>query len=240
MLDLFAGALLAAAWHWARRAAARADRGLPVRALLVRIAVVAVVAWTVFYGLAYENIYTTENTRLAASRWLVAHVPAGSTFTTESWDETLPWGAPGLAIPQYNSINLDILAGDNTTTTIPMFVNALEKAQYITIFSARTFGSVAHQPGRYPYSIRWYQLLFGGKLNFRLVKSFANHPHLGPITINDYQAVPNANQYTGVHLWYEADQNMSEYDHPPVYIFERTGTYLLRARAAALLTDNGN
>ncbi len=235
-LILFAAAALVAGWRWA--AARRGAR--PAAGMAARVAVGAVVALTVLYGLAYENIYTTENTRVAATRWMATHIPTGSAITVEDWDETLPVGVPNVTFPPnaFASSTLAILGPSDGPTTVSMYVQALRTAQYITISSARVFGSVAHQPGRYPYSIRWYQLLFGGKLNFTLQRAFANHPHLGPFVINDYQAVPRADQYTSPHLWYEADQNLSEYDHPPVYIFKRTGD-IDPQKATALLTDNG-
>ena len=218
---------------------AHISRQLTPRGWVARSVVVAAVALTVLYGLARENVYTTENTRLAATHWMAAHIPAGSTITVESWDETLPIAPPGVAVPAYRSQTLAILdPGDNTSTTVPMLIQALQSADYITISSSRVMGSVAHQPGRYPYSIRWYDLLFGNKLNFRLARSFKDAPHLGPFVINDYQAVPRADQYTHTRLWYEADQNYSEYDAPPVYIFKRVGM-IDPAKATALLTGNG-
>ncbi|MCA1597407.1 MAG: DUF2298 domain-containing protein [Chloroflexi bacterium] len=217
---------------------ARSLGRLTPRGWLARGIVVVAVALTVLYGLARENVYTTENTRLAATRWMAAHIPTGSRITVEDWDETLPYPPSGLVVPAYNARMLSILGPGDSPTTVPMFVQALQSADYITISSSRVMGSVAHQPGRYPYSIRWYDLLFGNKLNFRLTKSFKDAPHLGPFVINDYQAVPRADQYTHTHLWYEADQNYSEYDAPPVYIFKRVGT-IDPAKATALLTDNG-
>ncbi len=240
VLTLFAAALLVALWRWA--SAPRAERlpRLKLSRVYAPLLVMLVVGLTVCYGLAHETVYTAENTRLAATRWMATNIPAGATITTEGpWDEALPYGSPpGVSVPAYQTIPMDILGPGDGPTTVPMFVNALQNAQYITISSARVFGSVAHQPGRYPYSIRWYELLFGGRLNFKLVKSFIASPQLGPIKISDTQSVPRANQYTGTHLWYEADQNLSEYDHPPVYIFKRGGP-ISPARATALLTDNG-
>ncbi len=217
---------------------ARSLGRLTLRGWLARGVVVVAVALTVLYGLARENVYTTENTRLAATRWMAAHIPTGSRITVEDWDETLPYPPPGLVVPTYNAQTLSILGPGDGPTTVPMFVQALQSADYITISSSRVMGSVAHQAGRYPYSIRWYDLLFGNKLNFRLAKSFKDAPHLGPFVINDYQAVPRADQYTHTHLWYEADENYSEYDAPPVYIFKRVGS-IDPAKATALLTDNG-
>jgi len=219
---------------------AHVSRRLTLRGWLARGVVVVAVVLTVLYGLARENVYTTENTRLAATRWMAAHIPAGATITNEGpWDESLPYGPPpGVVVPPYRTLSLDTLGPGDGPTIVPMFVQALQSADYIIISSSRVMGSVAHQPGRYPYSIRWYDLLFGNKLNFRLTRSFKDAPHLGPFVINDYQAVPRADQYTHTHLWYEADQNYSEYDAPPVYIFKRVGT-IDPAKATALLTDNG-
>ncbi len=243
VLNLFAAALLVAMWRGVRvRTESAGISPVPaspsLRRGVVRGVVIAAVALTVLYGLARENIYTAENTRLVATRWMAAHIPANATIMQEGYDETLPWAPPGLSIPTYRTVSLDILASGDSATTVPMFVQALQTADYITISSSRVLGSVAHQPERYPYSIRWYDLLFGDKLNFRLAKSFTDPPHLGPFVINDAQAVPRADQYTHTHIWYEADQNYSEYDAPPVYIFKRIGAIDL-AKVTALLTDSG-
>ncbi len=236
ILTIFAAALLVRLWIWARSPGRSPRRVLAPFGFVV---VAAVVLLNTLYGLMHESIYTAENSRLQATRWMAANVPASAAITVEDWDETLPFGTPGLVVPSYRSTQLTTLGqnADSTATTVPMYVSALQSANYITIASARDFGSVAHQPTRYPYSIRWYQGLFSGAFNFRLVKSFVVKPHLGPITLNDAQSTPSATQYTSTHLWYEADQNMSEYDHAPVYIFKRVGT-ISTAKATTFLTDN--
>src|SRR5438067_7937187 len=81
------------------------------------------------------------------------------------------------------------------------------RTEYIVMSSERLIGSIPRLPLKYPIASRYYQLLFGNKLNFRLVQVFQAHPQLGPIVVEDYAA----------------DESFHVYDHPIVRIFERTG-----------------
>ena len=64
-------------------------------------------------GGGVQRIYTQEHTRVAATRWLVANVPAGPAVSAEGWDDRLPLPVPGLTIPAYTPSPI------TSTTTIP-------------------------------------------------------------------------------------------------------------------------
>jgi len=227
---------------WAARHV-RAPRWQPALA-------VGVLALTFLYALAYDNIYSTLNTRLQASSWFVHTVKPGTPYTTEApWDETIPWNYAGLQVPPgYNGASLMTTSGGDTLQTWTggaptgaptpgSLADNLARARYVTIFSDRIVGTVPHLPGSFPYSSRYYCLLFGqhppaafhcprstapDPLGFRQVKYFYNHPNLFGLSLDDYPA----------------DQNFSEYDHPPVWIFARVRP-VSPAQTAALVTDNG-
>ena len=57
---------------------------------------------------------------------------------------------------------------------------------------------------------RYYQLLFAGKLGFKLAAHFEEHPHVLGFELNESGA----------------DESFSVYDHPPVWIFTRSGAGL--------------
>src|SRR5262249_21777302 len=74
----------------------------------------------------------------------------------------------------------------------------------------------------YPMTTRYYQLLFEGKLGFHLAAHFENSPHLLGYTLDDSGA----------------DESFSVYDHPPVWIFTRTGSGLTADQIQAALTQD--
>jgi YYY domain-containing protein len=61
------------------------------------LSLVVVLAGTLFWAVAFTRIYTRTTTRLAASRWIYANVPAGATlhYQTESGPGTLQIAVPG-------------------------------------------------------------------------------------------------------------------------------------------------
>ncbi len=173
----------------------------------------AVTLLTFLYSLAYMNIYANLNTRVAASRWIYAHVPVGSNIAVEGpWDDPLPLDEQGHSGGLlYHFTNLDLYAGEDAMTDaqhkIANITDVLTHYQYIVMSSERLIGSIPKLPLRYPVANRYYQLLFAGKLNFRLVRVFQAHPQLGPVTVEDYSA----------------DESFHVYDHPIVRIWRRTG-----------------
>ena len=198
--------LIRRSWGWRRR--------------LAWAALIAVTGLSFLYSLAYMNIYAHPNTRVAASRWIYAHIPAGASIAVETpWDDPLPLDVPGHSASEYHPINLSLYDPD-TQAKIALITNALTHADYIVMSSERMIGSIPKLPDRYPITTRYYDLLLGGKLNFRLVRHFQEHPQLGPVVVQDYAA----------------DESFHVYDHPNVRIFKRVSS-ITPARVAALLSN---
>jgi YYY domain-containing protein len=198
-------------------------------------AIALVVLVSLGYSLAYMNIYAHDNTRVAASKWIYANIPAGTPIAVESpWDDTLPLPQGALSPTQQytTTIDLDLYHGecDDTGACSPTDVqsvinnigDSLRRSDYIIMSSERLVRSIPKLPKRFPVAIKYYDLLFEGKLNFRLVKVFQEHPQLGPIVVHDYPA----------------DESFHVYDHPIVRVFKRVGT-ISQARVQQLLTPPG-
>lgn len=191
---------------------------IPFPRSLAWSALVAVTALSFLYSLAYMNIYQHPNTRVAASRWIFSHIPAGTTLAVETpWDDPLPLDESGKSAGQYRYIDLDLYAADGPAK-VANLTNALVHAQYIVISSLRMTATIPKLPATYPVTIRYYHLLFSNKLNFRLVREFQQHPQLGPVVVHDYPA----------------DESFHVYDHPLVRIFKRVAP-ITPSQVAALL-----
>lgn len=193
--------------------------------LLAWAALSAVASVSFLYSLAYMNIYEHTNTRVAASRWIYATIPPGTTIATEgAWDDPLPLGLDGHSGAIYHQAGLDPnqpglnLYDPDGQHKIDNIANILANAQYIIMSSERMDRSIPRLPDRYPITTRYYRLLFSGRLNFRLVRQFQQHPELGPIVVHDYAA----------------DESFHVYDHPNVRIFKRVSS-ITPAQVAALL-----
>jgi Dolichyl-phosphate-mannose-protein mannosyltransferase len=182
-------------------------------------AILLVLLGTMFQGLALLNVYSQPNTRILASLWIYNHIPPGSVFTYEQWDDSLPF-VVGNHVPYIyaqltyadasgqQQTGLD-LYGDDTTAKARQLANLLPKVDVLTMATDRLDKSIPRLPLRYPLTIHYYQLLFSGQLGFHLAAEFQNHPNLFGITLDDSNA----------------DESYSVFDHPTVRIFVRDNPY---------------
>ncbi len=171
--------------------------------------------WT----LAFLQIYTQPVTRVTASEWIYAHVPAGSIITHEVWDDALPLQVGNDSPYIYHWEDLNLYDTD-TTTKATQLAQQIATADVIVLSSARLVKSITNVPAMYPLTTNYYHLLFAGKLGFALAHApFANEPHLGPFRLPDASA----------------DESFSVYDHPTVWIFTRSGPRLTASQIDTLL-----
>lgn len=219
-LTLMAASILIALLKFSRERVKDARTKSYIAIILPYAAIVVVLAGTMFQGLALLNVYSQPNTRIQASRWIFSHLKPGSVLTYEQWDDALPVAVdnhnPSIyeeaSYPDANNgqpqQGLD-LYGDDTTAKAQQLARILPTVDAITMATDRLDKSIPRLPCRYPLTIHYYQLLFGGQLGFHLAAQFEDHPNLFGIVLDDSNA----------------DESYSVFDHPTARIFVRDNPY---------------
>jgi YYY domain-containing protein len=196
---LTAGVAFDGIWNWLRRVGN------------VRLATVGGVAILVGIGLwttAFMSVYASEHPRIAASKWVYANVPAGSTLSAEDWDDTLPLDlGPGLnpSDNQYGWATFDLYTDREPSEAADHIYSLLEEADYIIIASNRVMSAMPNSPWRYSVSERYYELLQTRQLGFHLAREFDSPPSIAGWHFDDR----------------DADESFINYDHPRVLIYQK-------------------
>jgi hypothetical protein len=194
-------------------------------------ATVLVAGSTVLYGLAYMNIYRSEDARLQASLYLLRHVPrnasilvepshnippTGQYMTAPSFhDDYVLWAAPGDGGHRERHDYFRLLGLDTYRYLANPRVPDHEKRAYIDerlaqaeyILIDDTFQQF-YAPLRYSQYAPvkdFYRDLFLGRLGFELVETWKVYPSLFGVEINDDQA----------------ELTFRLFDHPRVFLFKR-------------------
>ena len=202
-----------------------------VRGLLARYAphvviglIAFVVAATGFYALAFERVYARTHPAIQASRWINENISTDSTIVSDNhWDEGIR------DIYSYKVRQIPIYEPD-TLDKMDTIAGYLSEGEYLVFYSNRTYGSVARLPERYPFSSRYYQLLFSGELGYQVQRAFTSYPELLGVSfvddtftrarIPEPEALKNTNSsILSLNLGY-ADENVIDYDHPKVLLFK--------------------
>ena len=155
-------------------------RRKPAMLKAAHIALGTIVAATVFYGLAFQNVYSNPHTAVQASRWINANIPEDTFILTDNhWDE----GVPNLG--RYRLEQDPHFQWRRFRPKIDSMASNLSEADYLLFYSNRTYGAVARAPERYPYSSNYYFLLFSGALGYQLEESFSAYPSLLGVSLVD-------------------------------------------------------
>jgi hypothetical protein len=182
---------------------------------------------TILYAAAYMHIFASEDSRLAASRFVLNRVPQGSHVLVEPSQNMVPFGAYLNATNFYNDY---MLRGAGATRndyyhliSLDTYVHLYdrrrsqdEKRQYIASRLAEADYIVMddtflqfyqHLPAAEHAAVKqYYDDLFGGRLGFELMRTFKVYPSLFGVAINDDAA----------------ELTFRLFDHPRVFVFRRT------------------
>ncbi|MDP2914781.1 MAG: glycosyltransferase family 39 protein [Candidatus Aminicenantes bacterium] len=193
--------------------------------LTIGLALVGVLS--VFYTLAYLNIYKQDDVRIQASRWIHENIPQGSTvlinisyatpllgdmfFHPQFYDSyTVGFGQDDYVKKDFYTIKVLNLftyasASLNPPDKFRKYVRErMENADYI-IMSDENSEQFSFRSREYPAVVQFFHRLYEEKLDFRLVKTFEARPAFLGRTINDDRS----------------ELTFRLFDHPKVRIFKR-------------------
>jgi hypothetical protein len=159
----------------------------------------------IIYPLAFFQIYTKPHSRVSASRWIFQNVKIGSHITFEEWDDPLPLLVDNHPLNVTGS-GLPMFWPDSNPDKWSNIFNQISQADYVFITSNRVYGSVPRRPDIFFLTIKYYQLLFAGKLGLRQVAEFHSRP---TIPFLNFEFIDD-----------KADESFTVYDHPVVTIFK--------------------
>ena len=212
---------LVAGYDWAK---GRGGLLLPRLAVGVIAFVLVSTAW---YALAFVGMYDKDHPGIQASTWMNANAdPRDVVLTDNHWDE-------GFAnLGRFRVAQLPMYEGD-TFVKVSRISGQLAGADYIMAYSNRPWGSIVRLPERYPYSSNYYNALFAGELGYELVQGFERYPSFAGVTFQHdpftRAGIAKPSSIPGVDVdglaldlgW--ADENVVNYDHPLVLVWENTG-----------------
>jgi len=169
-------------------------------ARLRKLTILILLFFIIVNGMLYLNTYTKSHTRVAASAWIYQNIATQSTIAGEHWDDSLPLQLKTNLGKRYQMVQLPVYEPDYLEK-ISRLSTVLSQSDYFVISSRRVYYSILKNPKQYPYTSKFYQLLFEEKLGFKLVKTVTNYPFYFS---DDF-----------------ADESFQSYDHPPVLVFRK-------------------
>jgi hypothetical protein len=157
----------------------------------------------------------------------------------ENWDEGLPVPYDGYdPFGQfYTGLTMEVRWSDDENKR-RMFIDTLQKIDYIILPSQRAIWSTCRIPRTYPMTMEYYRALFAGHLGFDLAATFSAPLKIGPLKISDVGGTIAWNRAPPLPLFNHnllaAEEAFSVYDHPPVWVFKKRADFDIHAVRAVL------
>jgi len=164
---------------------------------------ILLIIFSFFWTLAFQKIYTKENTRIIASKWIYQNIPQDSTLVIEHWDDPLPARLKN-ENPQKYQYEVMRNYDPETSSKIAEMSQTLANGDYLILSSRRLSGTIPKDTENYPLTSKYYEKLFQGDLGYRSVFEVTSYPRLGKREIVDDKA----------------EETFQVFDHPVVKIFK--------------------
>ncbi len=182
-------------------------RRIAVRGVLVALCGAAML-YGIAYGSAFASIYTREDSRITAGRWIERHVPPGSAICVESGAFNLRGVVDG-SVYRLSAMRLNDFFDQQGYLTCGAAADELERrlapCDYIAIADVNRLRPFTHVPDLFPATASCYRHLAEGHLGFDRVDRFKNYPTLFGVEFRDD----------------DAEVSFLSFDHPAVFVLRR-------------------
>ncbi len=177
------------------------------------------------YTVAYLNVFDGQHPAQDVSDWLRENGSPGTVVIQEHWEEGIP------NIPTFRMHEKLPMYENDDQRKFNSIARLMEDADYFVLYSNRLAATIPRLPERYPYSSRFYDLLFNEGLGYKAVYSSVRVPEfLGVVYWDDPYArvpfdVPDGYRKPLGSLynwdWFGwADESFTVYEHPHAIVFQ--------------------
>ncbi|MEE2657490.1 MAG: glycosyltransferase family 39 protein [Candidatus Latescibacterota bacterium] len=179
-----------------------------IRRLTARVLLIGVLSATLVEGIAFAHIYTVEDARLQAARWIQGEVPWGTPIGVETGGFSMRGQVSEEVYPvrTLNTSSIFSTRGHLTCQSVASYMGArLQSAQYVALLDVNRYQQYVGAPVIYPGLARFYRDFIAGELGFSLVRTYKRNPQLLGLKMSDDGA----------------EASFLGYDHPRVRIMAK-------------------
>ncbi|MBI2309727.1 hypothetical protein HYU89_02405 [Candidatus Collierbacteria bacterium] len=185
------------------------------------LAVMAVVSFLPQFFFAM-NVYSNEDTRVAAAKWAEVSIPKDAKIFTEAMDlGILPFNPSfGKNIKLFNFYELDEVRAEEKQAKLD---SLLDESDYFIILSRRIYINSLDYPDKFPRSAKFYRSLFDGSLGYK--KIYESLPGVIPALSRNLSRIKSGTSYRfqvkpGITAEFFPEETFEVFDNPRVLIFK--------------------